>query len=475
MNDKEIGRIIESCTDKIENTGVDPEEVKSLVMARIEAENKGSRRESEENEELVEPIFVTKAPKSKLGFKIAFTAAAAVCVTAAAVGVYSLRGNISAGSGESVSQPLEESEATASPIETEEGADIVLTEAAVSETENILTVRLLDGTSLVYDTEKNKETVTEQGSTDIIELGVGCLWFIGNGEKINITEEAGGSSYYIYTYTNSGSRTKHMVIVGNTADNPEQCGYVELYRIDGFQGGDWRAYGRSCFAVNLDEPPEGMARSYRQWVYDALDELGLVALDLKTVESGEELEMSRVVYISGSALPIFREIPSEAAQETSIEPLPEDKKLVLEFNVLDNSLVRFAVNNEGEGGYSTYMYHMNLTELFASEDGRIYFIGNGEHEDITDIIGEGGTYIYSYVHPERNTLHYLVAGGVGDSFGYAELFPNAEQGSWTASGINCIDGIDYKPWLYSAIEELDIFVAGLGCGTETFSYLFAAE
>lgn len=701
MNDNDIRRLIDNCTDQIEETGVNADEVKRIVMAEIGAGSKNTAIEDTENDVYAEPVFVSKSSGGKLKFKIAFTAAAAAaCVGIAAVGVNFVRGNVigdllSAGSGKDAILTVTADGEDISLIDAEKGEDISLLEQepehteAAARSEDILHVTLLNGIERTYDFNGNSETI-EYDIIDILALGDNELWFIGNGEKINVTKAAGDKSYYIYTYVNNNTKREHKVIVSNTTE-PAECGYFELYRIDDIEGYEkscgWQTDGRNCY-INSDMSSP-IAEGYKQWVYDALEELGLTAFDRKTSErmgNGEVIDMNNAVYITGSPLPIFPTsdknfnliykddiinltslddpLPEELtlleefklmngdtirvalidedklirpddnryttlvyrnenrnslfitengriffignneriditdevgedkayiysytnpdrnkthyiaaggtaknlvyteiypvyaeeeneimwhscgvgldssatnplmayvvkqlnqlnidiygeytfdealdltvggeetasysyqddlnvedmARQASVDPLPAGVTLVEEFHLLDNTLVRRTVKDDNQHSHLTYMYSVDITDIFSSEDGRLYFIGNGEHEDITDLISEDKAYVYSYIHPERNKVHYIIAGGGVDDFGYAELYTVYE--AWSSGclhGYNCFnEGNEsdesgthtaYKPWLSNAIEELDIVTPG-GCGSEKdFSYLFGS-
>ncbi|MBD5115665.1 MAG: hypothetical protein HDT46_10815 [Ruminococcaceae bacterium] len=500
MNDNEIRKLIDNCTNQIKKTGVDADEVKKLVMAKLGADNKNTVYEDTENDVYIEPQFVSKSKGNNLKFKIAFTAAAAAaCVGIAAVGVNFVRGDLSrdlagAGSGDKLSL-----------TDTAGGEDISLieqetehTEAAVQpEDDNILHVTLLNGIEMTYDFNGNCETI-EYDITDILALGDNELWFIGNGEKINVTKAAGDKSYYIYTYVNENTKREHKVIVSNTTE-PAECGYFELYRIDDIEGFEkncgWLTDGRNCY-INSDMSSP-IAEGYKQWVYDALEELGLTAFDGKASEragNGEIIDMSNAVYITGSPLPIFPIsdkdftliYKDDIINLTSLDdPLPDYLTLLEEFKLMNGDTIRVAIIDEDRltrpdsNRYTTLVYrNENRNSLFVMENGRIFFIGNNEHIDITDEAGEDKAYIYSYTNPDRNETHYIAAGGTAENFEYTEIYPvyNEEENEimWHSCGLD-LGSSAVNPLMADAVKRLNIDMFGEFTFDEALDLTVGAE
>lgn len=107
------------------------------------------------------------------------------------------------------------------------------------------------------------------------------------------------------------------------------------------------------------------------------------------------------------------------------------------------------------------------------ENNRLWFIADGQHIDITDIIDENTPYIYTAVNNTTNRPSYIIIGGTPDDFGYAEIWTNNgvvgfaarhgdismmmeltaqefEQGMWEVP-VESIDGL----WLPNAIKQLE--------------------
>lgn len=56
------------------------------------------------------------------------------------------------------------------------------------------------------------------------------------------------------------------------------------------------------------------------------------------------------------------------------------------------------------------------------EDGRIWFVANGQRIDITDLIDEETPFIYDGCDPDTKLVDYLIVGGVPGNVGWYEYF-----------------------------------------------------
>ena len=111
---------------------------------------------------------------------------------------------------------------------------------------------------------------------------------------------------------------------------------------------------------------------------------------------------------------------------------------------------------ETEGGVQTnvYVHTDDLTEPVCFENGRMYFIVNGEHIDITDQVSETRPYLYQFTDAE-GVLHDWIIGKNGpelENYGYAEYLSPSES-DWTAGYVARTNG-NTAPWLDRAKEEL---------------------
>ena len=114
---------------------------------------------------------------------------------------------------------------------------------------------------------------------------------------------------------------------------------------------------------------------------------------------------------------------------------------------------------ENEIGETIESIHYGISEPVRIEDGRMYFIANGEEEDITDIVTKGETYSYTYEDGEGYT--YLILVGLNaeelESYGYAE-FIKTPEGSWCGGHAHNIDYTETADgevclWLEQGKEE----------------------
>ncbi len=109
-----------------------------------------------------------------------------------------------------------------------------------------------------------------------------------------------------------------------------------------------------------------------------------------------------------------------------------------------------------ESGIETnvYVHTDDLTEPVIFENGRMYFVVNNEHTDITDQVSEIRPYIYQFTDDE-GVLHYWIIGKNGpelEHYGYAEYL-HPSDGEWTA-GYVARTNDNTAPWLDRAKEKL---------------------
>ncbi len=101
-----------------------------------------------------------------------------------------------------------------------------------------------------------------------------------------------------------------------------------------------------------------------------------------------------------------------------------------------------------------YVHTENMTEPVSFEDGRMFFVVNDEHIDITDQVSETEPYLYDYAD-EEGVIHYWIIGKNGpelEHYGFAEYLQPPE-GLWTAGYVARTNNNE-APWLDRALEEL---------------------
>ena len=92
----------------------------------------------------------------------------------------------------------------------------------------------------------------------------------------------------------------------------------------------------------------------------------------------------------------------------------------------------FEVRDTGHGTESV-LHTDSLVDPVEVEDGRLWFIVNGEHIDITDEISETEPFLYEYTD-ESNVIHYWLVGKNGpelENWGYGEYLYKPEE-EWMA-------------------------------------------
>lgn len=129
---------------------------------------------------------------------------------------------------------------------------------------------------------------------------------------------------------------------------------------------------------------------------------------------------------------------------------------------------------DSAGNLNTGHGHNNLLvtpEWYVEQDDRVYFAGNGEFIDVTDLISLDTPFTYTYTD-QGGIIHYICIGGVYDpdpeirNVGYAEWFydpnyvhANGIQGNWIGGYCdNYWDkdtGTDWL-WLQKAKQEMSI-------------------
>ena len=92
-------------------------------------------------------------------------------------------------------------------------------------------------------------------------------------------------------------------------------------------------------------------------------------------------------------------------------------------------------------------------------DGRLYFTGNEEYIDITDLCSMEEAYVYP-LNSGDGIIHYLCVGGTPDKYGYFEFIFDMtdEVAPWkTGGGFYQIDPESEEPygWVHDLAEKLD--------------------
>ena len=116
------------------------------------------------------------------------------------------------------------------------------------------------------------------------------------------------------------------------------------------------------------------------------------------------------------------------------------------------------VKQDENGDTLPILYTESLTEPVEIQDGRMYFIVNGERIDITDSVSETQPYEYSYID-EENVTHYWMIGLNGpelEHYGYGEFLQNAD-GAWLGGYVartNMESDGSYPSWVSAGKEDI---------------------
>lgn len=133
----------------------------------------------------------------------------------------------------------------------------------------------------------------------------------------------------------------------------------------------------------------------------------------------------------------------------------------------DKTTYRGSIEIAGQGGNNLSV----IPEWYVEQDDRVYFAGNGEYIDVTDLISLDTPFTYTYTD-QGGIIHYICIGGVYDpdpeiwNVGYAEWFydpnyvhANGMQGNWIGGYCDNYwnkETDDDWPWLEKAKEEMGI-------------------
>ena len=156
----------------------------------------------------------------------------------------------------------------------------------------------------------------------------------------------------------------------------------------------------------------------------------------------EDIGSEQFAANNGEEIPITDMSVSDTLTESDSDSAAETHPEAAEkFELLNGVTVNLVSDDNIITDYSV------LHTLFAMEEDRVFFIGNGEHTDITDDISGDNVFIYSYTHPERHKLHYIAAAGVPANFGYIEVYPisfvdsDGSETRWAvfSVGLGCVN------------------------------------
>lgn len=160
----------------------------------------------------------------------------------------------------------------------------------------------------------------------------------------------------------------------------------------------------------------------------------------------------------------------EKAAETLARKLKDTVAETIILYESENGDVTLILQENENGTFSTNgeFEYVGLPNYLKEENQRLYFVGNGEHIDITDLISYEKPFVYTY-RGAQDITHYIAVGGVYDpdpekcdvgfaAWYYSDILREAGGGKYSDG---CICGYcqynwsNYK-WLEKGKEELGI-------------------
>ena len=114
-------------------------------------------------------------------------------------------------------------------------------------------------------------------------------------------------------------------------------------------------------------------------------------------------------------------------------------------------LVNSTLTFEQSPDSTSVTYEHNVSSIEA-EDGRLFFVLDGERTDITDLINEDTPYIYDGSDPETGLTYYLIMGGTPENYGSGTVAAQIQCDIGEAQGLERLG--DFLPLLYQMGELL---------------------
>lgn len=116
------------------------------------------------------------------------------------------------------------------------------------------------------------------------------------------------------------------------------------------------------------------------------------------------------------------------------------------------------------GGDSYSSGQASDAELVVLEEGRLWFVADGQRIDITDLVDANTAYTYVVSDPDTGATSSIIAGGTPEDFGWCEIFEGPGAGGM-GSGQNFIltyaniDGelVNYSDLNISEEEEVEFY------------------
>lgn len=140
-----------------------------------------------------------------------------------------------------------------------------------------------------------------------------------------------------------------------------------------------------------------------------------------------------------------------------------------------------------DGSWSATNVGGEVQDPIVLEDGRLWFVANGERLDLTELVDEETSYLYTFAGEGSHLTHYVAVGGTAEDFGWAEWLQEGDtlvptisvntwealwlyegelydpekltpelQAAWEAEGETHTGQQVYKGWYLSALDQLGL-------------------
>ncbi|MCM1298436.1 MAG: hypothetical protein NC203_04740 [Firmicutes bacterium] len=478
MKEKDIKKLFNAAAYGSENL-VGSEEIKSAVMEKLG--KNASIGLTSDGDETVQPVFVTVPEKNgKRRIKIAAGATAA-CLGITVLSLALIRGSSTVGALSQEASPTAEETAAAEEIEVlPQEASPTAEETAAAEEIEVLPqetsqaaeeaktdiaefvpeyeLRLLDGSFVKGYTDGESPVVEfkSASASHLLSEENGRLYFVKNAGEIDfndpskavkedITDKISSDNFYLFTYDNPDnpiSQTHYVIVGGDVSAN---CyGYAEVFKA-GIKN-TWGMTGKYS-----EEAPERPPLVYDsgtsgkpQWLINGIralaNEQNLTEImvngagsineycDFKNVWSNEAKKRENI--------PTVYCTPNHDNYDFTPIVYPN-----IEFSLLDGTMIQYS-DKEG----LTAIQSIDLQYLISYKDGRLYYTGNGNYRDVTDIIGSEEYFQDYYINSVTGLKHYVFVGGdleKGD-FGYYDFFNLSEDvNKWVFVSVTNFDSDKY--------------------------------
>lgn len=126
------------------------------------------------------------------------------------------------------------------------------------------------------------------------------------------------------------------------------------------------------------------------------------------------------------------------------------------FSISPSSVIEQGVDEDGNPYTQVSLDGTSGSPLQTREDGRLYFVMDGQETDITDLCSYTTPYIHDSTDQDGNR-HIMIVGGETDAIGYAEfvLDPDGQPlGGFSSFGTS--EGPADAPWLDAAKADLNL-------------------